>query len=89
MNDMKVNNNNDTFFNQICEDFCNFNEGEYDILQKYSDKIRKYIIKPIINMIYSEVFPYIVIVSIFFSILILIIFIQFFIILFQTQHVCT
>ena len=86
---MKVNNNNDTFFNQICEDFCNFNEGEYDILQKYSDKIRKYIIKPIINMIYSEVFPYIVIVSIFFSILILIIFIQFFIILFQTQHVCT
>ena len=86
---MKANNNNDTFFNQICEDFCNFNEGEYDILQKYSDKIRKYIIKPIINMIYSEVFPYIVIVSIFFSILILIIFIQFFIILFQTQHVCT
>ena len=84
INTSKKNTEEDTLINQIIEMFDN---GEYDLLHTYSDKIRTYIIKPCLRMIYHELFPYIIISSIFILILVLIIFIQFFIILFYTRYI--
>ena len=67
--------NDMSFYDQIIDDISTFSYKEYDILYKYRDTIKQFIIYPLLNIIYTECYPYFILcISLFFILSCIIIF---------------